>query len=98
MGSPASLTQWQPIETAPRNGTRILVWAEGDGPFEMHWNTMGWNWLVSRQLGIWEGDGFTWYEADGHGPTHWMPLPEPPHHANLASNDSALRSTSSREA
>jgi hypothetical protein len=53
---------WQPIETAPRDGTVILVYAPGlfqtaawvDG----YWTTACENWLDDV--------------------THWMPLPEPP--------------------
>lgn len=67
---------WQPIETAPKDGTRILAFmvdraeirkgfppAELDGIDVIYWSTIhngGW---VSHRFG---------------SPTHWMPLPEPP--------------------
>jgi hypothetical protein len=69
---------WQPIETAPRDGTPILVWpvkgADGIIPYVVlpftHTNA---------------GVVFvTWIEAAGevwatfNDVTHWMPLPEPP--------------------
>jgi hypothetical protein len=55
-------TAWQPIETAPRNGTKVLVWREGsDVATARHGSIM---WLVY---------GYLNYE-----PTHWMPLPPAP--------------------
>lgn len=61
---------WQPIDTAPKDGTAIMAWCicqtTGDGFF------------VS-DLGFWEPRQL-WLSGD-HGPvnpTHWMPLPEPP--------------------
>lgn len=56
---------WQPIETAPRDGTEVLVWDE-DGPdfFLGHWDLSFRSWL---------SDYF-----DEISPTHWMPLPPAP--------------------
>jgi hypothetical protein len=60
---------WQPIETAPKDGSSILaIWRWGDNPdngAETH--------MVVRWCGWWDAQGFTQPE-----PTHWMPLPEPP--------------------
>lgn len=66
---------FRPIDTAPRDGTLVEVYADGDGPFVMRWNASGTNWLVSKQPGIWEAAdaAFTWCEDDGMGPTHWRP-------------------------
>lgn len=57
-------TKWQPIETAPRDGTPVLLW----GP----WGEVG-MWCYSHPIGWNDG-----YEALMHPPTHWMPLPEAP--------------------
>ena len=65
------MNEWKPIETAPKDGTRILL-ATNDYVFEGYWHQYsphcdGW-WKVSDI----ENLGNTIY------PTHWMPLPEPP--------------------
>jgi hypothetical protein len=58
---------WQPIETAPKDGTHILFW-DGDGMSVCYWVGRRWD-LV--QTGAYAEDADCW-------PTHWMPLPEPP--------------------
>ena len=69
----AGLSEWQPIETAPKDGTDILV---------MTGETMH----VVRWINI-HGDFDYWAVDDnkhgpftlrGKAPTHWMSLPEPP--------------------
>jgi hypothetical protein len=65
---PESVDVWQPIETAPRDGTWILVgqWIIHDGgPF--------WNECVSWWTKSWGFNGNKVAAA-----THWMPLPKPP--------------------
>lgn len=66
------MTDWQPIETAPKDGTRILLHLrqdeEGDYVRIGYW-------------GKWNGHLSTWCLAEGDGddnPTHWQPLPERP--------------------
>jgi hypothetical protein len=84
--------KWRPIDTAPRDGTPILV-AGGtyvdDGPS---------TWAIRYpftgvRIAYWDatpdatGDYECWnggpsgssYDAEfWHEPTHWMPLPDPP--------------------
>lgn len=60
---------WQPIETAPKDGTRVkLRFATGldeEGTFR---TTYGGEWHVKSFTHLpWANE-----------PTHWMPLPEPP--------------------
>ncbi len=74
--------EWQPIETAPKDGTHIL--AHG---------TYQWEDYVHNQKS--GSVVVAWYDAEGWGvscwvlvnsnpyqdrcqPTHWMPLPPPP--------------------
>lgn len=70
--------KWQPINTAPKDGTRILVY-NGDGMHVAAWeeSTMTLkekkNWVyASYSLG-----GWNYYEVVD-GVTHWMSLPDPP--------------------
>lgn len=76
-----SVQRWEPIETAPKDGTSVDLWAQGqrwankrwgrhdpfsDAPFgPEHWIA------VTAPRG--EPIGFRYIE-----PTHWMPLPSPP--------------------
>ena len=61
-------TQWQPIETAPRDGSKILVYR----PYGSKHHMIGTDeWSVA--LGdVWQHSGFH------NQPTHWQPLPKPP--------------------
>jgi hypothetical protein len=71
-GAPKTGTvEWQPIETAPKDGRKILVWPYwSDGlPESVSWRDM------KRTSGRWEGSGLF---CTGASPTHWMPLPAPP--------------------
>jgi hypothetical protein len=59
-------TGWWPIETAPRDGTTILVYEPGffhTAAWEANEFKAGW----TNASGSWLGDV-----------THWMPLPGPP--------------------
>lgn len=67
--------KWQPIETAPKDGARILLWGR-------YWSD-GQDWFKEPLYGQFSGRR---WEAWGPGgpfgvrPTHWTPLPEPPTH------------------
>lgn len=60
------MTQWQPIETAPRDGTPILAYVP--------------EYVVESVCVVEYSDRWsTWYcVGDACDPTHWMPLPEAP--------------------
>jgi hypothetical protein len=65
---------WQPIETAPDDGTRFL------GYWPDRWGNSGDSAVTTWRAN--DGDGWeSPYESaeDGEmeGPTHWMPLPPP---------------------
>lgn len=72
--------QWQPIETAPKDGTRIMLWEQySDVPFVGWWLDRGWT--VSHEHvdaeGGWEG-AIVVDAIHQEMITHWMPLPIPP--------------------
>lgn len=67
--------QWLPIESAPRDGTAILVslsWVDSCPEFfdirVYRWHSPWKEWVQSGPL----------FRHDEVKPTHWMPLPEPP--------------------
>jgi hypothetical protein len=78
---------WQPIETAPKDGTKIILyhekwetfpiasWEWGEGPDED--GTGGWcAWHTVDDRFPGAEDGII-YPSENYMPTHWMPLPEP---------------------
>ena len=63
--------QWQPIETAPKDGTEIIVFEKGGVICTAYWESgyfghSGWTHHQSRS------------DVDAVNPSHWMPLPNPP--------------------
>ena len=75
-----TMSDWQKIETAPKDGTKIIAWAGNDAddmsPQLIEWleppNVRESGWHISwdhRRIG-------------NHGsyelPTHWMPVPQKP--------------------
>jgi len=65
-------SSWQPIETAPRDGTAILA----------AWNMLykAKRWTVQPVVFLYGGWLHSWDEDEELPlePTHWMPLPQPP--------------------
>ena len=62
---------WQPIESAPKDGTRILLgWKLQEAVIVARWVAPD-----TRGDLVWELDEDGSYVK---APTHWMPLPEPP--------------------
>lgn len=77
---------WQPIETAPKDGTNILLtngitvaqgWWEHEDPFVRESRDL--HGAYADQM---ESDGFDdWLDCEGGmrpNPTHWMPMPPAP--------------------
>ena len=70
------MSDWHPIETAPKDGRRLLMFSEDEDYEDCD---------LTPQIGLWR-DGqwliawdFTPMDGDVFKlPTHWMPLPEPP--------------------
>jgi hypothetical protein len=62
---------WQPIEGAPKDGTKVDLWAE-ERVVDAKWLNSDWF--------FWCVYGKEWLRVLPFyaNPTHWMPLPEPP--------------------
>lgn len=74
------MSEWQPIETAPKDGTQVLI-TDGTGLCAVaSWEDYaaelydGVGWRDAGDMG-WGGTVY-------HAPTHWMPLPSPPSAVN----------------
>lgn len=58
------MTEWQPISTAPKDGTQVLVCRQ---------------FPEFNQIGLDLYKENTWWRSSPYNqPTHWMPLPAPP--------------------
>lgn len=70
------MSEWKPIETAPKDGTPLLLFGIYPGDQQpLWWVTGGW------QNGRFRGDYAT------PPPTHWLPLPAPPKPSSCTSSD-----------
>lgn len=77
------MNEWQPIETAPKDGTWILGVNNRGNQAVIIWTEKA----LSRGRGLFSGwihpfsDGYLssfWNGGCGSIATHWMPLPVPP--------------------
>lgn len=67
------LVVWQPIDTAPQDGTYVLV-VEGRSRSDDSVMIASWGGSGPDSSGrMWFAEGIGWLS-----PTHWMPLPKPP--------------------
>lgn len=62
------IPDWQPIETAPKDGTEPLV-SHGEFASVVWWDEIGSGWIVAALAD---------QSIYAPNPTHWMPLPAPP--------------------
>jgi hypothetical protein len=69
------MTQWQPIETAPKDGTEFLVSNGSSIGFASYWGDGKIHSHFASTKQSFFGDGSCVLLRD---PTHWMPLPQPP--------------------
>lgn len=70
---------WQPIKTAPKDETVILLFGGGIvAPGFFHIGE--WRFWDGGTTDDYEGDSAGFFNGwiSGHGPSHWMPLPAPP--------------------
>jgi hypothetical protein len=64
---------WQPIATAPRDGTVIDLWFAGDA-----WNCRMPGFVWRPGMNFWHNETTHQSYNDGPGITHWRPLPAGP--------------------
>jgi hypothetical protein len=71
------MSEWQPIETAPKDGTEFISWLVNDGR----------GWIEFRTRFDPDSEAFQIYTRvdydtddweSGYTATHWLPLPPPP--------------------
>jgi hypothetical protein len=67
------MSEWQPIETAPRDGTEFLLYAPDSIINARHYLGVG-QWAEPNGMGSIAG----WFWPYAIRPSHWMPLPSPP--------------------
>jgi hypothetical protein len=66
--------RWRPIQSAPKDGTELWLYAPDESPSQF----VG-RYEVSGEYGYWAYSEELVMQVVGEaGPTHWMPLPEPP--------------------
>jgi len=86
--------EWQPIETAPKDGTRVFLWlpkiegVQHEKRIESAWSC--WN-CWGNEYGNGPAYNVVWVQGkyskepkhEHIQPTHWMPLPEAPNATEL---------------
>lgn len=71
------MSEWQPIETAPKDGTEVLVWALWIDPDTDSFGSG--STFHKARIDKWvRGAWWRTKQSPHMQPTHWMPLPEPP--------------------
>jgi len=81
--------EWQPIETAPKDGTKILVWVFEEILQNIHYDMV--HWETRTELTEYGYEGFVSGQISPDSKqvnkymiisqdfyTHWMPLPKTP--------------------
>lgn len=84
--------EWQPIDTAPKDGRELLAWREDAGVMLIRW-TSPIEFMTTDELEAQSSDDNDWMDKEdwfcsdficgvrlegSEVPTHWMPLPAPP--------------------
>ena len=70
--------RWEPIETAPKDGTPIIAYCvHTNAKYATNSIQEGWEYPVIAKWIDHNGGGWTWHGMAGTF-THWRPLPAPP--------------------
>jgi len=74
----AAIPEWQSMDSAPKDGTHILIWFVHDmHKYVKETRNEDWNAVHEAHWIEHNGGGWTWYGLLGAA-TKWMPLPPPP--------------------
>lgn len=72
------MSEWMPIESAPKDGTTIIAWCVHDSAkYSKDPIKEGWAAPVIAQWTNFQRGGWVWHGHAGKF-THWMRLPAPP--------------------
>lgn len=72
------MSEWRPIETAPKDGTSIIAWCvHRNAPYAKDAVAEGWEGPVIASWTTFNEGGWVWHGLCGTF-SHWMPLPGPP--------------------
>lgn len=69
---------WMPIETAPKDGTKILTYAPIIPPIKNRFGGDASAKIVINERRTTNGGHQWWHSRADQQPTHWQPLPKPP--------------------
>jgi hypothetical protein len=71
--------EWQPIETAPKDGV-IFIALSIKGVSRCRWIIVDYDEWRGRNFYWWDDpdENFMFEDGPHDAPTHWMPLPAPP--------------------
>lgn len=67
------MSEWLPIESAPKNGAEILAFASGEFG-DLFYGVAQW----AEANAAFTNSVAGWFWPFAIRPTHWMPLPPPP--------------------
>lgn len=81
-----SESPWMPIETAPKDGTKVDLWADGERYTDCHWgvsdvpmgNSKDCEWEKSWLYLDCDNNGNYFYWPFRSNPSHWMIIPKGP--------------------
>ncbi len=74
------MSEWQPIETAPGDGTKFDAWQQGHRIPDVYWSNIQDAWCIDGMFGPEEPAPLAIYPPI----THWHRIPTPPAETSTA--------------
>ena len=73
------MSKWQPIETAPKDGTSVILGCNYDRLGKIRVTCAWYEREIWTEAKHWDDDADDWLFLEcAFRPSHWMPLPSPP--------------------